>query len=62
MDHNMSGDRRSRGIGISACQSILKAHGSRLYASVPEGGGTELSFCLSTVDPETETEEGVINE
>ena len=62
MDHNMSGDSRSRGIGISACQSILKAHGSRLYARVPEGGGTELSFCLSTVDPETETEEGVINE
>lgn len=52
MDHNMTGDSRSRGIGISACQSILKAHGSRLYAAVTEGGGSELSFCLQTVNLE----------
>ncbi len=63
MDHNLNGDSRNRGIGISACQSILKAHGSRLYASVPEGGGTELSFCLSTVNPDDgDTMEGAINE
>ena len=61
MDHNLNGDSRNRGIGISACQSILKAHGSRLYASETEGGGTELSFCLATVDPE-EPKEGVVNE
>lgn len=54
MDHNMSGDSRSRGIGISACQSILKAHGSRLYAAATEGGGSELSFCLKTVETEPE--------
>lgn len=57
MDHNMSGDSRSRGIGISACQSILKAHGSRLYAAVTEGGGSELSFCLQTVDTEPEQDD-----
>ena len=58
MDHNLNGDSRNRGIGISACQSILKAHGSQLYAAETKGGGTELSFCLKTVDPE-EPKEGV---
>lgn len=61
MDYNLNGDSRNRGIGISACQSILKAHGSRLYASETAGGGTELSFCLATVD-QTEPKEGVVNE
>ena len=61
MDYNLNGDSRNRGIGISACQSILKAHGSRLYAAETECGGTELSFCLTTVDP-ADTQEGVINE
>ncbi len=61
MDHNLNGDSRNRGIGISACQSILRAHGSRLYAAETAGGGTELSFCLTTVD-QTEPNEGVVNE
>lgn len=35
---------RGSGIGLSVCQSILKAHGSRLYVHNAEGGGAEFSF------------------
>ncbi len=47
MDTIHKGDKR-KGIGISACQSILKAHGSRLMVAETPGGGTRFSFCLKT--------------
>ena len=49
---NLSGRNQSQGIGISACQSILKAHGSKLSAADVEGGGSDLSFTLRIVDME----------
>jgi two-component system sensor histidine kinase KdpD len=51
MDEIRDGDHR-RGIGISACQSILKAHGSQLLVSEVPGGGTEFSFTLKTAEME----------
>ena len=51
MDDNSEGEHR-RGIGISACQSILKAHGSKLIAAEMPDGGTEFSFILKTAEQE----------
>ena len=50
---------RGMGIGLSVCQSILKAHHSMLQAELPEGGGTEFFFLLEMVggEPETAAEE-----
>ncbi len=47
------GKRGSMGIGLSVCETIVKAHGSALVHTVPEGGGCEFSF---TLQGETEDE------
>ena len=41
---------RCMGIGLSVCQSILKAHHSRLNAEVFPEGGTEFSFGLEAME------------
>ncbi|MCQ2507767.1 MAG: DUF4118 domain-containing protein [Dorea sp.] len=41
---------RGGGIGLSVCQSILKAHGSRLYVRNPETGGCEFEFAFPMVE------------
>ncbi len=49
MDTITDGDHR-RGIGLSACQSILRAHNSRLRVSETPGGGATFSFVLQIAD------------
>lgn len=44
---------RGGGIGLSVCQSILRAHGSRLYVRNPETGGCEFEFAFPMVDMDT---------
>lgn len=38
--------RRNMGIGLSACMSIVKAHGGRMYAENRQQGGTRVCFVL----------------
>ncbi len=38
--------RSNMGIGLSVCSTIIKAHGSRIYAKNRPGGGAEFSFTL----------------
>lgn len=40
--------RRSMGIGLSVCSSIVSAHGSRLYAENNDLGGASFYFTLET--------------
>jgi len=40
--------RRSMGIGLSACMSIVKAHGGDMYAENKPGGGACVCFVLPT--------------
>jgi len=44
-DSNADG-RRSMGIGLSACMSIVKAHGGNMYAENRERGGARVCFVL----------------
>ena len=48
---------RGMGIGLSVCQSILKAHQSTLQAVLPEDGGTEFFFRLELVNEENQNHE-----
>lgn len=48
---------RGMGIGISACQSILQAHNSKLQACNKPDGGAEFSFLLKMVTEEMENEQ-----
>ena len=48
---------RGMGIGLSVCQSILKAHQSTLQAVLPEDGGTEFYFRLELVNEENQDHE-----
>jgi two-component system sensor kinase FixL len=34
------------GIGLSICRTIIEAHGGRIWADIPEGGGAAFSFTL----------------
>jgi signal transduction histidine kinase len=34
------------GMGLAACRRIIEAHGSRIWAENPEGGGARFSFTL----------------
>ncbi len=40
--------RRSMGIGLSACMSIVKAHGGNMYAENKPDGGARVCFVLPT--------------
>ncbi|MDY4856196.1 MAG: hypothetical protein SO155_09320, partial [Candidatus Ventricola sp.] len=44
-DANADG-RRSMGIGLSACMSIVKAHGGHMYAENRRQGGARVCFEL----------------
>ena len=44
-----SDDRRSMGIGLSVCQSIIHAHGGQLTAAPSPRGGASFSFTLPTL-------------
>ncbi|MBE7017776.1 MAG: PAS domain-containing sensor histidine kinase [Ruminococcaceae bacterium] len=52
-DDRKGDSRRTMGIGLSVCQTIVKAHGGTMKAENRDGGGAIVSFTL----PITETEE-----
>ena len=56
MDYITDGDHH-RGIALSACQSILRAHGSRLQAAETPCGGAPLFFTLRIAVKQTEDEQ-----
>ena len=43
---NRSDDRRSMGIGLSVCKSIIEAHGGQLFAGKSRHGGAAFEFSL----------------
>ena len=45
-DHSHSDDRRSMGIGLSVCRSIIRAHGGELVAGKSRHGGAAFRFNL----------------
>jgi PAS domain S-box-containing protein len=38
------------GLGLAVCRGIIEAHGGRIWASLPAGGGFEVAFRLPRVD------------
>ncbi len=46
--------RRTMGIGLSVCQTIVKAHGGEMKAENRNGGGAVISFTLPIVKTEEE--------
>ena len=46
LSQNRSDDKRNMGIGLSVCQSIIRAHGGQLTAGKSDKGGACFSFTL----------------
>lgn len=46
----VDGSRSNMGIGLSVCATIIKAHGSEIFARNRETGGAEFFFCLEMED------------
>ena len=46
MDQSDSDGKRNMGIGLSVCQSIVKAHGGSIMAQNLPEGGARISFIL----------------
>ncbi len=44
------GTRKNMGIGLSVCYTIIKAHGSEIYAENRDGGGATFRFALKMED------------
>ena len=44
------GSRSNMGIGLSVCATIIKAHGSEIFAKNLENGGAAFYFTLETED------------
>ena len=40
---------RGAGLGLAICRSIIQAHGGRIWASLPAGGGLQVTFSLRQV-------------
>jgi two-component system, LuxR family, sensor kinase FixL len=40
------------GLGLSICQTIVEAHGGRIWLDLPKGGGTAFRFTLVAANPE----------
>lgn len=45
---NADGNRNNMGIGLSVCATIIKAHGSEIFAENPKEGGARFWFALET--------------
>lgn len=46
------GTRHNMGIGLSVCDTIIKAHGSEIIAANRQEGGAEFTFALEMEDPD----------
>ena len=46
----VDGSRNNMGIGLSVCATIVKAHGSEIFARNLEGGGAEFYFTMEMED------------
>lgn len=53
-DTGRAGDRRNMGIGLSVCQSIIRAHGGAIRAYNRKEGGAGFSFTLPAAEGEEE--------
>jgi two-component system, LuxR family, sensor kinase FixL len=42
------------GLGLSICQTIVEAHGGRIWLDLPKGGGTAFRFTLVAANQETD--------
>ena len=42
------------GLGLSICQTIVEAHGGRIWLDCPAGGGTIFRFTLVASHQETD--------
>ena len=63
-DGSLSGEKsggfdmkKNMGIGLSVCQTIVKAHGGEIQAESKVGEGTSIRFWLETESIETEENE-----
>lgn len=45
---NADGNRNNMGIGLSVCATIIKAHGSEIFAENLKEGGARFWFALET--------------
>eukprot|EP01035_Chromulina_nebulosa_P033622 gene33623-45033_t len=52
----VSTKRNGMGLGLSICRTIVEAHGGRIWAETPVGGGTAFHFTVQRIPAEPEHE------